>query len=244
MREVVEQSKIDTTIIPENFFPKGLKVEKFMEFPGEVYVWLSSKRYESRCPFCGSVVKVRRGSYERIAQDIPYLGRMIKLYLKGYEYRCENRLCRKKSLVEEFKGFLDYRGRITKRFEDLILMLVLEVGVSSATKILQEMSAEISEDTVNRVVRRFLDKKPQPEWDFFNSVKSGRKSRYIGGDMPQFYAEGIAYDMDESILRGSRLDRMRNMKALLDKVFLEDYVFPMDREKKQFSKARMSIWKR
>lgn len=217
-----EWDRIAQEVFPMEYWPQGFSVQRFEEFPGLIVFELKSKKYRSICPCCGEKVEQRRGSQPREAQDLPYLGRRVQLLIQVYEYKCTNPACKMKSAVEEFPGFLERGERITERFRDLIALLTMRVSAEGASRILQEMFADISGDTVTRIQKEFHADRSKPEWILAKNLAAGRRVCRVPEDMAQIYAEAIAYEMDGSVLQDDRLKRIKSIHELLDRVFVEN----------------------
>jgi hypothetical protein len=63
--------------------------------------------------------------FERVVQALPILGKTVCLYIKAYEYFCENPNCKQKTFVEDFDAFLSIYNRFSTRCEDFIMTFII-----------------------------------------------------------------------------------------------------------------------
>lgn len=122
-----------------------------------VLVKLKSKKQNCECPRCHQISNCYHGTYKRLVQDLPILGKNTSIIITAHEYECQNEECPTKTIVEHFDHFLGYYGRFTERCEDFISTLALETNCEGASRICGQLGIQISGDTIIRMLKkRFL----------------------------------------------------------------------------------------
>lgn len=102
------------------------------------------------------------GTYKRLVQDLPILGKSTSVILMAHEYECQNKACPAKTIVDQFDHFLGYYGRFTERCEDFIATLALETSCEGASRICKYLGIQISDTIIRMLKKRFLHMKLDP----------------------------------------------------------------------------------
>jgi len=111
----------------------------------------------ANCPICGKISESEQSShlFGEMVQDlgIHRFGLWHKIYRK--KYICTNDHCIHKVFLEGFPGFIEMRrSRMTVEFADQVLETAANTSSRAAENILREQGAEISRDTIIRVILR------------------------------------------------------------------------------------------
>ena len=124
---------------------------------------MKSKSHSCEYHKCGQEAKQFHGTYIRNVQDLPILGKSVRLEIKSYEYECNNPECDAVSTVEDFGGFLSYYGRMTDRLADFLCTFALETSCEGAARICKEIGIKTSGDSIIRTLIKKYEKQPLTE---------------------------------------------------------------------------------
>lgn len=116
-----------------------------------------------RCPRCGDVTNQYHGIYSRKVQDLPILGKKVKLEIKAREYNCTNEECDASTIAESFDGFLNTYSRLTERCADFICTLALEISCEGCSRICKALGINISGDSVIRLLIKRYEAFEEPD---------------------------------------------------------------------------------
>lgn len=147
-----------------SFYPEeSFEISECLVNEKSVMIHLKSKKHNCECPRCHQISNYYHGTYKRLVQDLPILGKSTSVILMAHEYECQNKACPAKTIVDQFDHFLGYYGRFTERCEDFIATLALETSCEGASRICKYLGIQISGDTIIRMLKkRFLHMKLDP----------------------------------------------------------------------------------
>lgn len=99
------------------------------------------------CPYCGGTC-VKNGSIDRLVRDLPILGEMTHIIIKGNRFLCTD--C-KKTFVQEF-DFVDTKAKITNRLKNKIQEISLD-------RTLQQIAADynLAISTVSKISDSYVN---------------------------------------------------------------------------------------
>jgi Transposase and inactivated derivatives len=80
-------------IILDGFYPESLKITKVTNGEKQITIELKSHKHSHQCRKCGEEMTDYHGTYIRTVQDLPILGKSVKLRIYAYEYYCKNAEC-------------------------------------------------------------------------------------------------------------------------------------------------------
>jgi transposase len=100
------------------------------------------------------------GTYIRTVPDLLILGTKGIVKFTAYEYSCQNDGCPIKSFTEDYEGFIGKSERMTHRCEEQIKAVVAETSCEGAAAICGEIGIKVSGDTIIRMVKKSIEKKP------------------------------------------------------------------------------------
>jgi transposase len=161
----------------QQFYPESLRINKVLQSKHVISIWLKSQNHSHKCPLCGENMPNYHGTYERVVQDLPILGKTVCLYINAYEYDCENPNCEQKTFVEDFDGFLSRYKRFSTRCEDFIVMLALETSCEGAARICKLMGIKISGDTIIKLLKKRFEQNPPPKCGEVIGIDDGHTER-------------------------------------------------------------------
>lgn len=96
-------------------------------------------------------------------QDLPILGKNVKIEIKAHEYNCINEDCDISTIAESFDGFLNTYSRLTERCADFICTLALETSCEGCSRICRALGINISGDTVIRLLIKRYEAFGEPD---------------------------------------------------------------------------------
>lgn len=147
-----------TSLDLQSFYPSDLKITAVEETSQEIIIHMHSISQKCNCYKCGAPLIKHHGSHHRNIQDLPILGKRVKLDAQIYDYECNNQACDTHAVTETFDGFLCYNSRMTERLEDFICILAVETSCEACARILKSMNVKISGDTVIRLLtKRYMN---------------------------------------------------------------------------------------
>ena len=109
------------------------------------------------CPICGKISYTEHSKrlYGEMVQDVGINRIALWHNIHRKQYICTNEHCIHKRFLEGFPGFIESRcSRMTSEFVDHILNTAVNTSNNAAAKILKAQGAQISRDTVTRVILR------------------------------------------------------------------------------------------
>lgn len=146
----------------QNFYPPELKILSVDDTSDkEIVIRMKSTSTSCTCRKCGSLLTKHHGSHHRIAQDLPILGKRVRLDMQIFDYQCTSESCGSFASPETFDGFLNYNCRMTERLEDFICLLAIETSCEACARIMQTMNVKVSGDTVIRLLIRRYEQQPE-----------------------------------------------------------------------------------
>ncbi|MFA9466949.1 MAG: ISL3 family transposase [Velocimicrobium sp.] len=147
----------------KRFYPEELKIIDIDDKEGSIKIRMKSVTHSCKCIKCGSKTEHYHGTYIRNVQDLPILGKTVRLEINAHEYTCDNPDCDTTTFAESFDGFLNYYSRMTERCADFICTLALETSCEGSARICQSMNLKISGDSVIRLLIKRYHEQPEPE---------------------------------------------------------------------------------
>lgn len=155
--------RIETNLELQGFYPADLEVANICQTDGEITIKMFARSRNCPCPKCGTVSCHRHGTYERIVQDLPILGKTVWLLVNAYEYQCDDPDCSVATFVETINGFLSHYSRMTERCADFICTLALETSCEGCARICRSLGIRVSGDTVIRLLLRRYESLSAPD---------------------------------------------------------------------------------
>ena len=153
---------IDKSLDLQHYYPADLKILGIEDTDNEIIIQMHSVSQTCTCQKCGATLTKRHGSHKRTAQDLPILGKRVKLVAQIYDYQCTSTTCGMFASTETFDGFLNYNSRMTERLEDFICMLAIETSCEACARIMQASNVKVSGDTVIRLLIKRYSQQTKP----------------------------------------------------------------------------------
>jgi len=124
------------------------------EIVDDIYhIYVESIRKEVKCPFCGEMSSREHSRYVRSFQDLPIQGKKVIIYLDNRKMFCDNPECSHKTFAERFT-FINDKAKKTKRLEDEIVRLSLNVSSVAASEYLSGGIAEVGKSTICALLKK------------------------------------------------------------------------------------------
>jgi len=92
-----------------------------------IYIHVVSNRNGVKCPFCETPSTKVHSHCKRTFQDLPIQGKKVEIILSNRKMLCHNVDCKHTTFAETFT-FLPYKAKKTKRLEDEIINVSLNVS--------------------------------------------------------------------------------------------------------------------
>lgn len=145
--------KSNEILLLNEFYPTDcLEIKEVKQEKTGITIRIKSVSKGCCCPKCGEITDQYHGTYNRKVQDLPILGKNVKLEIKAHEYNCTNEECDVSTIAESFNGFLNTYSRLTERCADFICTLALETSCEGCSRICKALGINISGDTVIRLL--------------------------------------------------------------------------------------------
>ena len=118
-----------------------------------IYIDVISTRGEITCPYCGKPSSKIHSRYKRSFQDLPMQDKKVKIILSNRKMFCNNPDCQHTTFAENF-GFLPFRAKKTKRLDDKIINMSMNLSSLTATNLLRNNVASIGKSTVCNLFKK------------------------------------------------------------------------------------------
>jgi transposase len=118
-----------------------------------IFINVISNRKEVICPFCGSHSSKVHSHYKRSFQDLPIQGKKVIVVLNNRKMFCLNPECKHTTFAETF-DFLPHKGKKTKRLEDEIINISMNVSSLAAEQILKNKVANVGKSTICNLLKK------------------------------------------------------------------------------------------
>lgn len=118
-----------------------------------IKIWVESTRNEVICPYCHTGSTKVHSHYERSFQDLPIQGMKVIVSINNRKMLCCNPNCNHKTFAETYE-FLSPKGKKSKRLEDEIVNISMNVSSVTASSILSERVAKVGKSTVCNLLKK------------------------------------------------------------------------------------------
>ena len=119
-----------------------------------VSVDLVSTARRSACPKCGVRSRRVHSRYDRSLRDLPWAESLVILNLTVRRFRCDNASCLRSVFAERLEGVVRPHGRRTRRAEDVLAQLALEMSSEAGSRTAKHFGLSVSAPTLRRLLRR------------------------------------------------------------------------------------------
>ena len=114
------------------------------------------------CPVCGSDARRVRSRYTRRLEDLPCLGRRVRLRVAVRRFVCPQSDCPRRLFAERLPGFAAPRARTTDRLRQTQTDIGASLGGEAGSRLATRMALPTSPDTLLRRVKQLQDKPARP----------------------------------------------------------------------------------
>ena len=128
--------------------PEGLCITDVREAADEVVVCVTSQRESSPCPQCSISSSAIHSLYRRHPQDLPCVGRPIRLILTVRKFFCRNPNCHRKVFTERLPDFICASSRLTKRLRTGVQEIGFETSGKGGERLGDKLGMPVSDVTV------------------------------------------------------------------------------------------------
>ncbi|MET8825777.1 ISL3 family transposase [Streptomyces sp. NPDC004610] len=130
---------------------------------GVVRVGVRSTAAGAVCPGCGERSNRVHGSYQRFPADVPSAGRRVLLCLRVRRFTCGNRVCERRTFVEQIPGLTRRHGQRTERLRSTLAAVGLALAGRASARLAHVFGVPVSRSTVLRLVEALPDpRRPAP----------------------------------------------------------------------------------
>ncbi|MBW9155183.1 transposase family protein [Clostridium tagluense] len=118
-----------------------------------IFINVVSNREEVICPYCGNPSSKAHSHYKRSFQDLPIQGEKVRVILSNRKMFCCNLDCNHTTFAESF-DFLKFKATKTKRLENEIINISMNVSSLTATNILRNSVADVGKSTICNLLKK------------------------------------------------------------------------------------------
>ncbi len=118
-----------------------------------IFIHVVSNREAVICPYCGTPSSKVHSHYERSFQDLPIQGKKVRIILNNRKMFCNNPDCNHTTFAESF-DFLKFKAKKTKRLENEIINISMNVSSLAATDFLKESVADVGKSTICNLLKK------------------------------------------------------------------------------------------
>jgi len=118
-----------------------------------IFINVVSNRDSVICPYCGTHSSKIHSHYERSFQDLPIQGKKVKIILTNRKFFCNKPDCEHTTFAESF-DFLKFKAKKTKRLENEIINISMNVSSLTATDFLKESVADVGKSTICNLLKK------------------------------------------------------------------------------------------
>jgi len=118
-----------------------------------IFINVVSNREAVICPHCGTPSSKVHSHYERSFQDLPIQGKKVTVILNNRKMFCNNPDCKHTTFAESF-DFLKFKAKKTKRLENEIINISMNVSSLTATDLLKYSVADVGKSTICNLLKK------------------------------------------------------------------------------------------
>ncbi|MEJ8553254.1 transposase family protein [Tepidibacter sp. Z1-5] len=118
-----------------------------------IKIWVESNKLEVICTYCNTPTSKVHSRYERSFQDLPLQGKKVVIIINNRKMFCNNPNCNHKTFAETY-DFLSPKGKKSKRLEDEIINISINVSSITASNILSRHVAKVGKSTICNLLKK------------------------------------------------------------------------------------------
>lgn len=88
--------------------------------------------------------------YERTVSDVPWAGRVVRMYLRVRRFRCANRECPRRIFAERLPSVVEPYARRTVRLREILLLVGFVLGREAGARLAERIGVKVSPSTLLR----------------------------------------------------------------------------------------------
>ncbi len=132
---------------------ENLEYESHEIINDTIYIKIKSMREKVKCPYCGKHSSKVHSHYKRSFQDLPIQGKKVTFIINNRKMFCNNTDCNSTTFAESF-DFLSFKAKKSKRLNDEIINISMNVSSLTATDLLRNGVANIGKSTVCNLLKK------------------------------------------------------------------------------------------
>lgn len=133
--------------------PAALRLEKIVNFPDHIMLFVVSKQSGSLCPRCELSSAKVHSRYARHLADLPWEGIRVSLHLRVRKFFCQNSDCKQSVFCELLPEVADPYARRTLRLNDALEVIGYALGGRPGARAADRLGLTASPRTLLRRVR-------------------------------------------------------------------------------------------
>ena len=118
-----------------------------------IYINVKSIKKEVKCPYCNNYSTKVHSKYKKSFQDLPIQGMKVTIIINNRKMFCKNGNCNHTTFSEKFK-FISDKAKRTKRLEEKIIRLSLNMSSISASNYLKKNLVDVSKSTICTLLKK------------------------------------------------------------------------------------------
>jgi len=134
---------------------KNLECVRYEVKDDRIVIWVKSSKKGAACPYCGTPSTRVHSIYERTLQDLPIQGKKVTIVLICRKMFCDNENCSKKRFAETFE-FVNPKGKMTKRLEEEIVKISMNMSSIQASRLIRENIADIGKSSICNLLKKIV----------------------------------------------------------------------------------------
>lgn len=143
-------SKLPMTLLPK---VPGLKLENAAIDADSVEFTISSNSLPVTCPACEKQTARLHSHYGRMAADLPWGGRRVRLVLNVRKFRCPHKECSRRVFTERLPDLVKPYARKTTRLHEVLELVGFALGGNAGARLIGRLGMEASSTTLLRYIR-------------------------------------------------------------------------------------------
>jgi transposase len=142
--------------------PEGSRLVRACLDVEQLTVHLAITAPTAACPVCGSSARRVRSRYTRRLDDLPCLGRRVRLQVIVRRFVCPRSDCPRRIFAERLPGFAAPRARTTDRLRQTQADIGSSLGGEAGSRLAARIGMSTSPDTLLRRVKRLKKELAEP----------------------------------------------------------------------------------
>lgn len=118
-----------------------------------VYINVVSNRKVVICPHCKWASSKAHSHYKKSFQDLPIQGKKVRVILNNRKMLCVNPNCSHTTFAESF-DFIASKAKKTKRLENEILNISMNVSSLTAADLLRNSVVDVGKSTICNLLKK------------------------------------------------------------------------------------------